>query len=355
MQTQPQPQEQLPLQIAEAITKGTSGVIIIPANPTIDAIAAGTALYLALTKIGKNVSILGANVPENDLSASDKIQNSFTTKGDNLVISFPYTDGSIDKVDYNIQGTTFNLVITPRQGQPKLDPEKVQYTYTGGAVDFIITVDTPNLNTLGFIYTDNQKEFQGKTIINIDRHLINNMFGTINYVVKTSSSTSELVAKIINTMKAEIDKDIATNLYTGLTSATNFFSSYSVNADTFETASILLKNGAQKRAPARPPQTQPQPYNQQYMQQPRPTATLQQPMQTVQSIQRPIQRPQAPVQNQPRPQQHQVPHQTTSQAEEFEDMSQAPLVKPQTETKNASQPTPQDWLKPKIFRGGGLV
>jgi nanoRNase/pAp phosphatase (c-di-AMP/oligoRNAs hydrolase) len=240
-------------QIGEAIAKGNSGVIILPSNPTNDAVAAGTSLYLGLTKLGKNVALLSSSTPDTQFAAADKIQNTFTTKGDNLVITFPYTDGSIDKVDYNIQGETFNLIITPRPGQPKLDPQKVGFSYAGGAVDFIVTVDAPNLNSLGTIYTENQKEFQGKSIINIDRHLINNMFGTVNYINKTSSSTSELVLKVLRELQCEIDKDMATNLYSGITGATNFFSSYSVNADTFEAASALLKLGAVKRPPMRAP------------------------------------------------------------------------------------------------------
>lgn len=344
-------------QINEAITKGVSGVIVLPANPTNDAVAAGTALYLGLTKMGKNVSILSASTPDSQLSASDKIQNTFTTKGDNLVISFPYTDGSIDKVDYNIQGETFNLIITPRQGQPKLDPQKVQYSFTGGAVDFIITVDAPNLNSLGTIYSENQREFQGKTIINIDRHLINNMFGTINYINKTSSSTSELALKVLKNLQIEIDKDMSTNLYSGITGATNYFSSYSVNADTFEAASTLLKLGAVKRPPMRAPGAQ-YPSMQPQQSQP-PMNSMNQQQQP--SLRRPMPQPQSQPQQQPRPMQQQtqpipqprpVSNQMNSLNEDRDTPMDLPMDKP-IDKPQQQQSAPQDWLKPKIFRGGG--
>ncbi len=376
-------------QIGEAVIKGVSGVIIIPANPTNDAIASGTALYLGLTKLGKNVTILASAHPQSQLAASDKIQNTFMTKGDNLVIAFPYTEGSIDKVDYNIQGDTFNLIVSPRPGQPKLDPQKVAFSYTGGAVDFIITVDAPNLNSLGTIYTENQREFQSKSIINIDRHLINNMFGTINYINKTSSSTSELVLKVLLELQCEIDKDMATNLYSGITGATNYFSSYSVNADTFEAASALLKLGAVKKPPARAPgasgyqgmnqgmsqgmnQPMGQPANQQFnqpMNQEMPmTQQVQQPQRRPLTQQQPVQRPPArPVQI---PQQNRQPQQPQQQQPQpqtvkpyFADEGDVPMdipvdrpvsinQKPGGNT-DAAQAAPQDWLKPKIFRGGG--
>jgi phosphoesterase RecJ-like protein len=96
---------------------------------------------------------------------------------------------------------------------------------------------------------DNQALFQGKNIINIDRHLTNGFYGTVNYVNKTSSSTAELVFKTLQNLSCEIDKDMATNLYVGISSATNNFTSYSVNAETFETIAQLLKLGAVKKNP----------------------------------------------------------------------------------------------------------
>lgn len=236
--------------IIGVIQDNKSGMIVLPANPTVDAIAAATSLYLGIIKNGQDAGIACSTKPQSDLVAADKIQNSLTAGGDNLIVSFPYKEGSIDRVDYNIQGNFFNLVIVPRPGNPKLDPDSVSYTYSGGKAEYFITIDAPNLNSLGQIYTENQNQFQGRNIINIDRHLINNSFGTVNLVNKTSSSTSELILQVLEAMQVEIDKDIATNLYTGLLTATNNFTAYSVNPQTFEAASTLMRLGAQKKAQA---------------------------------------------------------------------------------------------------------
>src|SRR3989338_5014263 len=234
--------------IVEVIGKGTSGIIVLPQNPTVDAIAATTSLYLGLLKLGKTVTIVCTSPVQSDLIGADKIQANLSVGGDNLVVSFPYTDGSIDKIDYNIQGQFFNLTIAPRAGFPKLNPNQVTYSYTGGSFDFIVAVDMPNLNSAGPLYADNQAMFQGKNIINIDRHLTNGFFGTINFVNKTSSSTSELVLKTLQALQVELDRDIATNLYAGISAATNNFTAYSVNAETFETIATLLKAGAMKKS-----------------------------------------------------------------------------------------------------------
>jgi len=236
--------------IIEVIQKNKAGAIVFPANPSVDCLAAATSLYLALTKLGKTVSLTCSNPVTSDLFAADKIQSTIGTGGDNLVISFPYTDGSVDKVDYNIQDNQFNLIVIPQSGQPKLNPNQVKYSYSGGKIDFIITIDTPTLKTLGYIYENNQDKFQGVEIINIDRHLTNANFGTINFVDKTSSSSSEMILKIIESLSIEIDKEIATKLYTGIITATNNFSSYSVNAKTLESSALLLKKGAVKKSPS---------------------------------------------------------------------------------------------------------
>lgn len=301
--------------LGDIVTKGSSGIIVLPTNPSADAIAGATALYLGLLKMGKNISLVCSSSLKSDMVAADKIQQSLTVGGDNLVVSFPYTEGAIDKIDYHIQGEKFNLVIAPRQGFPKLNPNQVEYSYTGGSFDFIITVDAPNLNAVGILYTENQAQFQGKEIINIDRHLTNAFFGTVNYINKTSSSTCELVYKVLQQLQCEMDKDMATNLYAGIAAATNTFTSYSVNAETFETIASLLKAGASKK-------------------------TISHPFQ-----QSPVQRPPAstPVFSvkQPGIERQQVQAITTVESQD-------------SQSKEGAQ-NPQDWLKPNIFKGGGLV
>ncbi len=243
--------------IVEVLNRANSGVILIPQNPTADTVAAATALYLGLNKINKNVSLACQGKVDYELTAADKIQNTISVGGDSLMISFPYKEGSIDKVDYNIQGDYFNLIITPQPGHQKLDPDQVKYSYTGGNVDFFIIIDSPTLNNLGEIYQENQMLFTGKDIINIDRHLTNSYFGTINFVDKTISSVSELILRVLETLNIDIDRDIATNLYAGINAATNNFTSYSTNANTFENIAKLLKKGAIKKTIKKPEMNQP--------------------------------------------------------------------------------------------------
>lgn len=164
-----------------------------------------------------------------------------------MVITFPFSEGLIDKVDYSISGNNFNIIIKPGEGFAKVEPKDVKFSYAGGVVDFIITIDVDHPRRLGELYTENQEMFKTQNIVNIDRHLTNSFFGKANLVSRNTSSTCELILSLLNAMKVPQDKEIATNLYAGLVAATNNFSSYSTSAETFQTAADLLKKGAVKK------------------------------------------------------------------------------------------------------------
>jgi len=298
---------QVLVRINQVLSQKLTGAIVLATNPSIDAVASATSLYLSLTKLGKNISLTCSTKVDYDLTAVDKIQKNLNAFGNSLMISFPYVDGAIDKIDYRIEGESFNLIITPRNGFPKLDPSKVSYSYTGGKLDFIFVLDSPTLASLGELYQNNQNQFQGVEIINIDRHLTNANFGTINYVNRTVSSLSEMIFQLIKNLGTDLDKEIATNLYAGLVAATNNFSSYSVTAETFEVAAALLKAGAIKKIIKKPSETN-----------------------RINTF--------TPPTFAPKP---------------FE---VKPIESVEKEPKPAkSQETPDDWLKPKIFKGGGLI
>lgn len=243
-------QKNLLQKAVEILQKSNSGAICLPQNPSPDAIAAALALYLGLTQMGKNVTITCSTPIKSELMAADKIGSTIATSGNDLVISLPYTDGSVDKVSYYTEGNSLNIVVVPGANNPKLEQKQVKFSYTGGAVDFIITVDVDSLKRLGEIYSENQALFAKNKIINIDRHLTNSFFGSANLVYRTASSTSEIILVFLQAIKCPIDRDMATNLYQGMAAATKNFSSFSVTASTFENAASLLKLGAKKRLSA---------------------------------------------------------------------------------------------------------
>lgn len=82
-----------------------------------------------------------------------------------------------------------------------------------------------------------------RTLINIDHHPGNDNFGTHNLVVTHVSSTAELVTRMLQDLNVEIDKDIATCLYTGLVTDTGRFQYSNSSPDTLRLAADLLALG----------------------------------------------------------------------------------------------------------------
>lgn len=360
-------------QILKVLEDKKSFIIVMPASASTDAQASAASLYLALSKAGKQVSLVCEKLPtkEADIIALEKFGTDLQAQGgDTLTMSFPYVEGAVDKVSYDIEGDRFKLVIQPKAGFPKLDPKKVAFGYTGGKIDVIVTVETARLEALGKLYTDNTDKFSGVDIINIDRRFNNAQFGTINVVEKQSSSIAEVALSIITYLKIELDHDIATNLYTGLVYATNNFTAYSVNADTFEIASRLLRAGALKKPYVKKTGlgsqqgqfgamlgNQPsQPFNQPY------NPSMNMPPMNMGTVNPyndpyydeegdddfvddypPLASPigQQQVAPQPMPQSVPAPVQQVSQQEPIDDQTAQPQ----------QQQTPSDWLKPKIFKG----
>lgn len=80
--------------------------------------------------------------------------------------------------------------------------------------------------------------------INIDHHPSNFSFGEINYINPKSSSTSEIVLKLLRRLDVKIDKKIADALYTGLMTDTGGFRFANTNLNTFKSATYLVKMGA---------------------------------------------------------------------------------------------------------------
>lgn len=157
-------------------------------TPDGDALGSSLAFYLALKKMGKNVKIYNATktlAKKYDfLPSFSKITNTFPKNCD-LVISFDC--GSFDRL--GIEKGDFKL-------------------------------------------------------INIDHHKSNTAYGDINIVNEKHASTSSVVFSVLQSLKIEIDKQMAECIYTALAEDTNFFTTKNVDESVFTLSANLTKLGA---------------------------------------------------------------------------------------------------------------
>lgn len=236
------------VQLQTLLGSGQNILILTGKNPTLDSLGASLALYLAFYRSGKAVTVACPQAPTVDLAnlvGIDKVRNELG--GQNLVVSFPYTEGSIEKVSYNIEGDKFNLVIQPQAGVQPLSPGAVKFSHGGVGADLIFILGVKDLADLGQIYEKEKDLYNKIPLVAIDYHSENNLQGQVNFIDPHASSVSEIVGLILAKLGINLDPDIAHNLLVGLDFATQNFSLPSTSAGAFELAAACLKSGARRR------------------------------------------------------------------------------------------------------------
>lgn len=231
-------------ELEENLNSARNVLIVTHKNPSIDSLAASLSLYLALVHNRKNVTIAcpdKTTVEFGNLFGVDKITDVLGNK--NFIISLDYKEGSIEKVSYNIEGEKFNLVIQPKDGSEPFSEDKVHFNYAGVNADLIFVINCEKLEDLETFYTQEQEMYSKVPVINIDISQNNEQYGKINIVNSNASSVTELVANMLKTVKLSFDEDCATNILTGITSATDTFTKGNITSDTFEIAALCLQMG----------------------------------------------------------------------------------------------------------------
>jgi nanoRNase/pAp phosphatase (c-di-AMP/oligoRNAs hydrolase) len=236
-------------QSVDLINKSKNIVIVLPNDPSTDAIASGLGLFLALEKIQKKVKVVcnEFNLPPSHqfLPKSQEIHTDLTALR-KFIISLDVSRTKVQELSYDISSNEkLSIFITPKDGF--FEPRDVTTSASTYEYDLIITVDAPDLETLGKIYDNNTEFFYHTPIINIDHNPANEHFGEINIVDLVATSTSEIVFETIKELKeGTLNEYIATSLLTGIISKTKSFQSTSVTPKSLTISSHLIENGARR-------------------------------------------------------------------------------------------------------------
>ncbi len=107
--------------------------------------------------------------------------------------------------------------------------------------DMAISVDCGSADRLGLA----RPIFEGaKVSVNIDHHVSNDRFGTLNVVEPTAAASAEVAFHIFKAMAIPLDASIATCLYTGIVTDTGGFKYSNTTVRVMETAASLIAAGA---------------------------------------------------------------------------------------------------------------
>jgi len=108
--------------------------------------------------------------------------------------------------------------------------------------DLIVSLDSSDPRRLGRF--PQMPAFGRAPLLNIDHHLTNLNFGTVNLVDHHASSAAEVVLRLLEYMGLPIDADVATCLLTGIVTDTRGFRTSNVTIQVMEAALRLMKAGA---------------------------------------------------------------------------------------------------------------
>jgi len=214
-----------------------------------DAIASAVALvaYLQSHDTRADVVVDAFLLPEkvNFLKTARTFENNFSHL-QKFIISIDVQNAGVEELSYDVKGGTLRVYITPKEGF--LTKEHVRTAQTDFKYDLIITLDSPDLLSLGGIYENNTELFFKVPIINIDHHTTNEQYGQVNVVNYTLATTAEVLFDILSELGAEhITKDIATALLTAMIDTTRSFTADGVKPQTLRTASKLMALGADRQ------------------------------------------------------------------------------------------------------------
>jgi nanoRNase/pAp phosphatase (c-di-AMP/oligoRNAs hydrolase) len=223
-------------------------LITFPASKANTAVGSALALSQSLEKLGKRADIVSAGfeLPGNlkFLPNAKRITGQITSLR-KFIINLNLERTPLKDLSYSLENNKLNIYLTPLRGMfssQDLTTRASDFNY-----DLIVTIDTPDLNSLGNIFQDNTEFFYQTTILNIDCSVHNEHFGQINLVNFNLASSAELVHELIELIAPEtIDADIATCLYTSLTVASKSFTSPQVTPQTLQRAGQLVTLGARR-------------------------------------------------------------------------------------------------------------
>lgn len=158
--------------------------------------------------------------------------------------------GSLSAFYYLLKKHGYDVVCTNDEGTPEvftfLNEEEIftpKMDLNSMQVDLLISFDVASKEQLGDMYKNNQLFFHNTPFVNIDHHLSNDAFGSINIINTDASSTCEITWDIIKRLgwEKDIDSKIATFLLTGIITDTNSFFNTNSTSKALETASQIMR------------------------------------------------------------------------------------------------------------------
>jgi nanoRNase/pAp phosphatase (c-di-AMP/oligoRNAs hydrolase) len=242
------------IQEAKQLISQAKNICIIPDDsPDGESISIALALFYTLKELNKNVNIVIDDLPEKFKFLLPSID--FISHPKNFVISIPQKTADISQVYYEKNEDGLKIHLTLDKGNIKKD--NISFYFSEAKPDLIITLGIKDfksqlsgkLNSFGFLLDSPILNIDSETIIYLNDQNVNDMatrnqnFGRIN-MIKDISLSEQVLDLVKNPHIESVKKEAANCFLTGLTIYTDNFSNSKTTSEIFETASLLMKIGA---------------------------------------------------------------------------------------------------------------
>ncbi len=110
-----------------------------------------------------------------------------------------------------------------------------------GLYDLVVCLDCSDLRRMGDVFDEHTGQIP---LINVDHHVTNTRFGSINWVDPSCVSTTQMLLALADSLDWELNQRVAMCLLNGLVTDTRSFRTSNVNTTTMEAAVRLMALGA---------------------------------------------------------------------------------------------------------------
>ncbi|WP_461612742.1 DHH family phosphoesterase [Clostridium sp. Marseille-QA1073] len=179
--------------VIEKIKESKKIAITFHTSPDGDSLGSSTALTLALRSIGKDCTIL----------CKEAIPETFTY--------LPCSE-EITGENYNVEQDT----------------------------DLVIVLDCGDFKRINAEILLKDRDY---TLINVDHHMSNELYGDVNYVNTNAAAVGEIVYEILKLLDINLTKEIGVALYTSLLTDTGSFRHSNTTSDTHNIAGDIINTG----------------------------------------------------------------------------------------------------------------
>lgn len=107
-----------------------------------------------------------------------------------------------------------------------------------------VVLDAGDLARTGRVAVEHGAWLDRARVVNIDHHVSNPLFGSVNLVDPEAASTCEIVALLLDELGVELDPELATVLLAGIVNDTHTFAHPNVTPRTLRVSARLVEAGA---------------------------------------------------------------------------------------------------------------